>query len=202
MAIKAIIFDMEGVLMITRDKDLPTSWAKSLNAPYDAVREAFHSEMNDKSDLGEITQIEFDQYLIKTLGLGNDSVPIVRQVVDEQCFIDEIILEKIQELKKDYKIGLLSNYSKLMREKIENEWNIKHLFDDIIISCEVGVIKPDPAIFQLALSRLGVSASEAVLIDDRVKNIEGAHQFGLHAILFLSRDQALQDLDELLKTEK
>ena len=199
MAIKAIIFDMEGVLMKTRDKDLSTSWAKALNASYNAVHDVFYGEMNDKSDLGIISQAEFDRYLITSLGLSLDKVPLVRKVIDEECFIDQVLVKEIIELRKQYKVGLLSNYSKMMRDKIEQEWDIKHLFDDIIISYEVGLIKPDPAIFKLALSRLDVSASEAVLIDDRIKNIEGARQVGLHAIHYHSSDQALMDLHKLLK---
>jgi putative hydrolase of the HAD superfamily len=198
MAIKAIIFDMEGVLMINNEIDLSACWAKALNVPYDAVHDVFYGEMNDKADLGDVSQADFDRYLITTLGLGMEMLPVVQKVIDEECFIDQVLVEKIMELKQKYKIGLLSNYTDMMREKIEKEWKITHLFDDIIISYEVGLIKPDPAIFELALSRLGVSASEAVLIDDRIKNIDGARQFGLHAIHYQTRQQALAELENLL----
>ena len=198
MAIKAIIFDMEGVLMKTGDMDLSACWAKALNAPYDAVHDVFYGEMNDKADLGVVTQEEFDRYLITSLGLGMEMMPVVQKVIDEQCFIDQVLADRILELKKSYKIGLLSNYSQMMRDKIENDWDIKHLFDDIIISYEVGLIKPDPAIFDLAVSRLGAEAHEAVLIDDRIKNIEGAHAYGMHAIHYITREQSLHDLDALI----
>lgn len=201
MAIKGIIFDMEGVLMKTGEKDLSACWAKALNAPYDAVHAVFYGEMNDLADLGTVSQDDFDRYLITTLGLGMDKLPIIQKVINEECFIDSILVQKILELKKDFKIALLTNYTQMMRDKIENEWNIKHLFDEIIISFEVGLIKPDPAIFDLTLSRMGLSASEAVLVDDRIKNIEGARQYGMHAILYETREQALQDLDRLIESE-
>jgi len=202
MPIKAILFDLEGVLMRTRDKDFPMSLAKALNAPYKAVYDFFHGEMNDKVDRGDISQDEFDRTLIETLNLGKESIPIIRQVIDEECFIDRQIVDKILELKPNHKIGLLSNYSKMMRDKIENDWDIKHLFDDIIISFEVGLIKPDPAIFALALSRLGATREESVIIDDRMKNIKGAREFGMHAIHYQNDGKDLDTLDQLIQSLK
>ena len=199
MAIRAIIFDLEGVLMTTREKDFPMSLAKALQAPYDAVYNFFHGEMNDKVDRGDITQDEFNRSLIQTLGLGDECIPTIKQVIDENCFIDQKIVARIIELKPKFKIGLLSNYSKLMRDKIENDWHIKHLFDDIIISYEVGLIKPDPAIFALAISRLGAARDETVLVDDRLKNIKGAREFGMYAIHYQNNGDGLNALDQLIQ---
>ena len=199
MAIRAIIFDLEGVLMTTREKDFPMSLAKALQAPYDAVYDFFHGEMNDKVDRGDITQDQFNRSLIQTLGLGDECIPTIKQVIDENCFIDQKIVARIIELKPKFKIGLLSNYSKLMRDKIENDWHIKHLFDDIIISYEVGLIKPDPAIFALAISRLGAARDETVLIDDRLKNIKGAREFGMYAIHYQNNGDGLNALDQLIQ---
>lgn len=201
MTIKAIIFDLEGVLMKTKDVDLYTSMANALNAPYEAVRAVFFSEMNDWIDKGNAEQNAFDKYMIETLGLGEEKIPIIQQVHDEMTFIDQVLLTKIKVLKKDYKIGLLTNYSKMMREKIEKDWQIDHLFDAIIISSEVGMIKPDTEIYELMLDKLDVQPREAVMIDDRSRNIEGAESVGMHAVLYKTRDLALADLDALLGIE-
>ncbi len=199
MAIKAIIFDMEGVLMKTKDADLYLSMAKALNAPYEKVKPIFFDDFNDKVDLGLASQDDFDRRLIEKLGFEEEKIPIVQQVIDEQAYIDALLLEKIEQLRQHYKIGLLSNYSSMMREKIEEEWKIDHLFDAIIISCEVGMIKPEKAVFDLILKQLNAEPGEAVLIDDRIKNITGARSAGLHAILYDSREQSLAELDKLLK---
>ena len=97
-------------------------------------------------------------------------------------------------MREKYKIGLLSNYSNNLRGKIENEWGISNVFDEIVISCEVGMIKPDPAIFSLMLDRLEVKADETVFIDDRIRNIDGAKKMGFHTIFFTSKEQALKEL--------
>jgi hypothetical protein len=66
VAIKALIWDMEGVLMLTNDDDLFLTVAKELNAPYEKVREIYFSDANDKADLGEITQDQFNEYVLDT----------------------------------------------------------------------------------------------------------------------------------------
>ena len=199
MTIKAIIFDLEGVVLKTIDNNMPMTVAKKLNAPYEQVREVFFSDLNDKLDLGEATQDQFNAHLMDTLQISKDKIPLLEQVFKEEMFIDKDLMKTIADLHRDYKIGLISNFSDDLRPKIENEWKIASEFDEIIISCEVGVVKPDPVIFNLMLTRLGVRADESVFIDDRIKNIEGAKNMGFHTIFFSSREQALEELNGILK---
>ena len=199
MTIKALIWDLEGVLMLTDDDNLPLTVAKKLNAPYEKVREIFFSDTNDKVDLGEITQDHFNEYVLDTLQISRDKKYLLEEVINEEFYIDEELLKKIAGMRREYKTGLLSNFSNDLRPKIENEWAIASAFDEIIISCEVGMIKPDPAIFNLMLDRLGVKVDESVFIDDRIKNIDGAKELGLHTIFFTDKEQALGELARILQ---
>lgn len=199
MTIKALIWDMEGVLMLTDENDISSTVAKALNAPYEKVREIYFSDTNDKVDLGEITMDKFYEYVLDTLQISRDKKHLLEEVFYERAYIDEDLLKQIVEMSREYKIGLLSNYSNDLRPRIEKEWAIGSVFDEIIISCEVGMIKPDPAIFNLMLDRLDVKADESVFIDDRIKNIDGAKKIGLHTIFFTSREQALEELALILQ---
>jgi len=199
VTIKALIWDMEGVLMLTDENDISLTVAKALNAPYEKVREIYFGDTNDKVDLGEITMDQFNEYVLDTLQISRDRKYLLEEVFNEKAYIDEDLLKQIVKMSKEYKIGLLSNYSNNLRPKIEKEWAIGSVFDEIIISCEVGVVKPDPAIFNLMLDRLGVKADESVFIDDRIKNIDGAKKIGLHTIFFTSREQALEELALILQ---
>ena len=199
MTIKALIWDLEGVLMLTDDDNLPLTVAKKLNAPYEKVREIFFSDTNNKVDLGEITQDHFNEYVLDTLQIPRDKKYLLEEVINEEFYIDEELLKKIAGMRREYKTGLLSNFSNDLRPKIENEWAIASAFDEIIISCEVGMIKPDPAIFNLMLDRLGVKADESVFIDDRIKNIDGAKELGLHTIFFTDKEHALGELARILQ---
>ena len=73
-------------------------------------------------------------------------------------------------------------------------------FDHIIISAEVGVAKPDPKIFQIALDQAGVRPNEAVFVDDFYANIEGCEKVGMTGIHFKDAQAALQQLKLLLST--
>jgi len=104
----------------------------------------------------------------------------------------------IADQRKECKIGLLSNWTTDVRGRIEDEWQIGNAFDEIVISSEVGLLKPDADIFMLMLERLGVSADEAVFVDDRVKNINGAKKVGLRTVYYKDREQTIKELERIL----
>jgi HAD superfamily hydrolase (TIGR01509 family) len=68
----------------------------------------------------------------------------------------------------------------------------------VVISCEVGVSKPDPRIYQLCLDRLGLPAAETLFVDDRADNIEGAARIGLRTLHWEGAD-ALDRLRALVR---
>lgn len=79
--------------------------------------------------------------------------------------------------------GLLTNNAR----EFEGFWKplipLESLFDDVVDSSEVGMRKPAPEIYQLALERLGVGASQAVFIDDAPGNVAGAEAVGIASVL-------------------
>jgi putative hydrolase of the HAD superfamily len=72
----------------------------------------------------------------------------------------------------------------------------------MIISAEVGVEKPDARIFQIALEKLGVAASESVFLDDFAENIAAARALGMQTIHFTQPEQALVQLEKLLANHR
>ena len=79
--------------------------------------------------------------------------------------------------------GLLTNNAK----EFEDFWRplipLDELFDDVVDSSEVGLRKPDPRIYHLALERLGVDAPDAVFVDDAPGNVSGAERVGIRSVL-------------------
>jgi putative hydrolase of the HAD superfamily len=95
------------------------------------------------------------------------------------------------------KTGLLSNMPVDMIRYVRQQFAWLNHFDHQTFSAEVRVIKPDPAIYQHSLDGLGVAASEALFVDDRESNIDGARALGLSAIRFHSVAQLKDDLEKL-----
>jgi putative hydrolase of the HAD superfamily len=90
----------------------------------------------------------------------------------------------LHELKSDgFRLYLLSNTSVAFHRFKKDIPGIQH-FDDILISADVGLVKPDPAIFRLACERFGIRPDESVFIDDTPINVEAAHHIGMRAIVF------------------
>ena len=84
---------------------------------------------------------------------------------------------------RDVRTGLLTNNAKEFAEFWRPLLPLDELFDDVVDSSEVGMRKPDPRIFQLALERLGVAAQDAVFVDDAAGNVAGAERVGIRSVL-------------------
>jgi len=200
MTIHAIIFDLEGVLLITKEKNISETLSKKLGFPVESIKKLFHSEMNDLVDVGGATQEDYWDYMLEELGLPEENRSDLYDFFYNDFFIDQELLTIIRDLRRTFQTGLLTNFSDVLRPMLENEWSVAGAFDEILISWEEKVIKPNPAIYERMLSRLKREPQEAVFIDDRLINVDGARAIGMHAILFENKAQALDDLQQLLET--
>ena len=88
----------------------------------------------------------------------------------------------VRRLRTRYKLSVLSNADVSLRGRLERE-GIGEIFDDVVISAEVGMAKPDPAIFRLALDRLGLAPAECVFVDDWDQNVEAARAIGMRGLI-------------------
>ena len=198
MSIKALIFDMHGVLLFSNEATIEESFARRMKVPLEQVGRVFHDEYNDKEDSGEITHREFWLHVLECIGLPESRLPETESFFEEEFTIDPLMLNAVHEYHKHFKTVMLTNFSDGLRPKLANQWDVSGAFDEIIISSEIKMIKPQPQIFDYTLDKLHVTKEEAVLIDDRIVNIRGAQDYGLHAIHFISRDQGLAELNRLI----
>jgi len=94
--------------------------------------------------------------------------------------------------------AFLSNSGPEVMARVRAHWPLDTRFDAVIISCEVGLSKPDPRIYQLCLDRLGLRAPETLFVDDRADNIEGAARVGLRTLHF-EGSEALERLRAVVR---
>ncbi len=199
MFIKAIYFDIGGVLVRTEDKTPRDNLAARLGISRDELNDlVFSGEQGLRAQRGQINADELWEGVRQALHLSLEALPQVKQEFFGGDRLDTDLLDTIRSLHQRYKTGIISNATDDTRAVIEGRWGIADAFDAIILSAEVGVMKPDARIFHIALGALGVQPSEAVFVDDFPQNIEGAHAVGMHAIQFRTSDQARQDLEALL----
>ena len=112
--------------------------------------------------------------------------------------MNEELINTIKDLKKiNYKIALLSNNSIELRQKL-TENGIIDIFNEIIISAEVGFQKPQPEIFEILFNKLGVNADEVIFIDDTSRSLENADKIGYTPILFKDNKSLKLELSSIL----
>lgn len=182
--IKTVIFDFYGVFQV----DPYAQWL-SRNG---LRREQKYDELAKQLDRGFITRLEFINHLSDTIG---------RPVTLEEIYaisssIDQSVVDIASSLKSKYRIGLLSNASSALRSRLAEE-NLLHLFDEIVVSSEVGVAKPDSQIFKITLEKLESSAAETVFIDDSLYNIQAASELGIKSIHYIDPISLKESLSEL-----
>ena len=199
MTIKAIIFDLGGVLLRTADFSPRDRLAARLGMNRHALEEfVFGGESGDRAQRGEIT---VQKHWENLRGKVKCSPKDFKDLLDEffaQDELDDELIEYVRWLHKSYKTALISNAWDDLRQVIDERWHFEDAFDAMIISAEVKLAKPDPRIFQLALDRLGVKASQAIFVDDMQCNIDGARTAGLHTIRFQTVLQMRFDLERLI----
>ena len=189
MAIKALIFDNFGVLM---------------SEVYSALRHALPDQARgqllqilDAADNGQITAAEQRQQLIALLTSYHlDGVEEIARVIQESRR-NTRLFDFILASRQHYLTAMLSNVSAAIWNYYTPE-ELNKYFDQVILSYQEGIAKPDPRIYQLACQRLGVQPNECVFTDDNPVNVAAADKVGMHGIIFTSTDDYLAKLQDIL----
>jgi putative hydrolase of the HAD superfamily len=202
MTIRAIFFDFGGVIVRTEFQAPRQHLAGRLGMEYeDLVRVVFESETARQATLGRIDEEVHWAATLKTLKLPAGQ----RQALTDEFFggdvVDRALVATLRSLRKEYKVGLISNAWSGLRNYITGQ-GFADAFDQMIISAEVGLKKPDAPIYALALEKLGVQPAEAVFVDDFIENVEGARAVGMQAIHFQQPEQALDELKCILQDHR
>lgn len=200
MAIKAVIFDLAGVVLFPIRGTFNSLLAERLGVPLEGVERVMLDRTNDLWDINEISDDEFYDHLLTELNLSLDNKTILRKFVIDDFFIDQEMLTLIRELRRTYTTALLTNFPLHVHDFMRRSWHVDGAFDHIIVSADVGLIKPDPRIFQLTLDRVGCEANEAVFMDDRRNNVDAATAMGMKGIYFKSKARAIADLSRVLRS--
>jgi epoxide hydrolase-like predicted phosphatase len=199
MTIRAVIWDIGGVLVRTEDREPRMRQAERLGLTREAlVYLVFDSEMGQKAQLGAVSAKELLEYVCQAVHLPVEEAANFEQEFFAGDSLDVDLVNYIRSLRTRYRTGIISNAWDDVRSMIKERWKMADAFDQIVVSAEVKIGKPDPRIFKLALENLGVAPEEAVFIDDFAHNIEGARAVGMHAIQFQTSEQIRADLDVFL----
>jgi epoxide hydrolase-like predicted phosphatase len=208
--IEAVLFDFNGVLTTSpfahmaalgTDNGIDGQVVLELMlGPYDEDTDhAWH-----RFERGEISAAEYGADLFERAAAAQIEIDFSQLAnLMSRLEVHDVVVDRVRELRNEgYRTGLVTNNVK----EASGQWRtlvpVEELFEVIVDSSEVGMRKPNPAIYLHALELLGgVAPEQAVFLDDAAGNVAGARRAGLHAILVDASEPtgALAELDLLLE---
>ena len=181
---KTIIFEFFGVIC----SEIAPSWFEKYFSQEDAV--ALKEKYCQPADIGAITEKEFFDTLASLINSTPDSV---RKEFFSYVKIDKNMVLFIGSIKNRFKIVLGSNAPSGFLYKILRENNLEKLFDEIIVSSEIGLAKPDPLFFEKIFEILKENPENILFFDDNPINVKAAQKLGIKSYLF----KGIEDVDFL-----
>lgn len=188
---KAIVFDFFGVFCAP----MATNWFKKAMPDYEAKKAEFQ-ELCTQSDLGKLTRAEFNQ---KAAELAGVSVADVERGIEAEMLIETELVAYVRKLKAEgHRIACLSNGGHEWTLKVITDHSLSDLFEEVVLSADLGIVKPDPNTYFRTLEKLKLPAVETIFVDDREANVTAAEACGMRGLVFNSTASFIDDLERLI----
>ena len=197
--VKAVVLDIGGVLMRTEDRSGRRLLEERYQLPANSVDWlVFDSEAAAASTVGQVKAEAAWQAVQDKLNLSADELAEFIELFWSGDVFDQAAFDYLSSLRPDYLTGILSNAWEGAREGFVRRRGMiqGETVDQILISSELGVRKPDPAIYQVLRDTLGVRYDEILFVDDFIQNVTGAQALGIQALHY----QPGMDLIDLIKS--
>jgi epoxide hydrolase-like predicted phosphatase len=199
MVIRAVVFDIGGVLEITPDLGVMRRWEARLGLPAGGLEERMREAWVGGS-IGAITEDEVHQAARERLGLDERQLAAFMADLWREYLgtPNTELIEYARRLRPRYRTGIVSNSFVGAREREQAAYGFGDLVDEIVYSHEAGMSKPDPRIYALACTGLDVRPHETVFVDDAEACVVGARDAGMRAIRYQDNAQAIAEIEKLL----
>ncbi len=196
--IRAVVLDIGSVLEVIDDSVFPAPFEERHGLDPGAVAAA--SDWPRDAMLGEMTVAETRAHWQERLGLSDAQADEL--VADSWRWyvgtLDRRLFDWFAGLRdRGLRTGILSNSGPGAREA-ERHHGFEAVTDALVYSHEVGLKKPDPAVFELTASRLGVEPAEVAFLDDVPANVDAARAAGWHAVLHLDTERSIAEIEALI----
>lgn len=197
--VSTVLWDVGGVLL-TNGWDHKQRY--QVLEDFGLSREPFeriHAELNDAWEKGKIT---IEEYLAKAVFYEPRAFTpgeFIARIKEQSMLHPNTAIEILKQVSAsdEYAVGILNNESRELNDYRIATFGLVELLDCFISSCYVGLRKPHPEIYKLALDLLQRDPGEVVFIDDRSENIAAAKALGMHGIVHATAKQTAAELGEL-----
>ena len=199
MPIKAVMFDIGGVLVQQVDRTRTRYWETRLELEEGSLgRSIWLMPISLQAEIGRASEDDVWAAVADRFELNPIDLAALRGDYFSGSVWNDQLIDYARSLRAHYRTGIISNAWPEAREAVK-PWVNGNAFDDLIFSAEVGLAKPDRRIFDLALDRLRVQPGEAIFIDDMPGNVEAAQAIGMVGIHFVNTGQSIEEIEQHLK---
>ena len=200
MTIKAIVFDIGGVLEITPNLGIDTQWEQKLNLKENELYERL-LEVWKGGSVGTISIGQVHENIGKIMGWSEEQVNEYMNDVWREYLgtLNTELAEYFRNLRPKYQTAIISNSFVGAREKEAEHYQFETICDFIIYSHEVGLRKPDPRIFTMACEQLGLQPNEVIFVDDHKEVYASAQEMGMHCIEHKENAQTITEIESHIK---
>jgi putative hydrolase of the HAD superfamily len=201
VTIRAVVLDIGSVLEVIDDSVFPGPFETRHGLAPGSVLGV--SEWPGDPGLGEISEADVRAHWMSGLALTDEQADELmkdywtwyRGTLDQELF------DWFAAQRGPYKTGIVSNSGPGAREA-ERVFGFEAITDDIVYSHEVGLAKPDPAIYALAAERLAVAPHEIVFLDDSPTCVDAARAAGWHAVRHVDTTTSIRKLEAILAAHR
>lgn len=192
--IKALIFDVSGVLTHARFPHAYEAFVHKINLPSDLVADYFKNDL-EKQLLGQSDLHNIYTNLSDKLEGISETAFKEKWVstIAESTTINEELLTQIDTWREIYTCGILTNNTE-GRGIFDEHIKLHAHFDFVLESYKERIKKPNPEFFKLGLHYAKCAPGEALYVDDQQRHVDAANGVGMHGIVFTNNEQLLQDL--------
>ena len=197
---RALILDYGNVLTHVQKVEWLDAMAAELSVPASRFRDAYWGHRH-AYDAG-LPAPDYWRLVADAVGrpVGEGRPPVIDRLIDLDVSSWVEYRDEVWDVVRAFRAGggrtaFLSNGVPEIMARLRAERALDQWFDVVVVSCEVGLAKPDRRIFELCLSRLGVQAGETLFVDDREDNVSAAEQLGLRALHFTGDAAARRLMD-------
>jgi epoxide hydrolase-like predicted phosphatase len=204
VAVRAVVVDVGGVLEVVDDVTWPDRLVAQWEDRQGLPRGTFQAAVTEGSDVsvttGHVSEAQVRSMYRDALGLNDEQADqLMAEMWDAYCGeLDVALRDFVAGLRPRFTTAILSNSGDGARREEQRRFGFEDFVDVVIYSHEVGLAKPDPAIYALTQERLGVSPTEVVFLDDKAANVEAAKHCGWHGILHRNTEDSVRILTEIL----
>ena len=198
--------DFGGVLTTSLGEAF-RSFCEREGVEYERVRDALRRAYGDADPESLVARFETGR--LETDHFQRELSAALSEGLERRITAENLILRMLQDLRLDQQMidaVRAARDAGIRTALLSNSWGVEYyphdllaeLFEQIVISGQVGLRKPDPAIFEMAVERIGLRPEECLFVDDLRHNIEAAEKAGMRGVLHTEAGKTIRQLEELL----